>query len=261
MKGRGYQEKFYPQFSKLQDDQARHEKAEKIILTLKMIRQNLGELCCLDIGCSSGVITSEAQPFFKYMVGIDYDVAGLTLISDEQKKQSLFIRGDAMQLPFSNQSFDAIICAQIYEHVPDDHKLFSEIERVIRPGGVMFFSGPNKLFPIEPHYYLPFIHWFPEKTADLFLKKVKGKPYFDIKSRTIWNLRKILVNYDIYDMTLPVMRFISNQHNSVKNKAGKFFLKMPSFFWRGLLPLIPNFNWVLIKLENTNRPGGYYVMD
>ena len=261
MNGRSYPENFYPQFTKLQDDQARHEKAVKIILALKMIRQNLDELRCLDIGCSSGVITSDVQPFFKFMVGIDYDIAGLRLISDEQKAQTLFIRGDAMHLPFPKQSFDAIICAQIYEHVPDGHNLFSEIERLIRPGGIVFFSGPNKLFPIEPHYFLPFIHWLPEKTADRYLQLVKGKQYFDIKSRTFWELKKLMMAYDIFDMTLPVMRFFSNRHKSVMSKVERLFLRMPSKLWRGLLPFIPNFNWVLIKLENTNQYGKYYVMD
>jgi len=261
LKQRSYHENFYPQFSKLRDDQARHEKAEKIILALNLVRQNLSELCCLDIGCSSGVITSDVQPFFKQMVGIDYDVAGLQLISGEQKKQTLFIRGDALQLPFSNQSFDAVICAQIYEHVPNDQALFSEIERILRPGGVMFFSGPNKLFPIEPHYFLPFIHWLPAKTADRYLQITKGRPYFDIKSRSIWSLRKIMSNYDVYDLTLPVMRFISSRHPSIKSRAVRLLLKMPSLFWRGLLPIIPNFNWVLIKRENTHQHGEYYVLD
>ncbi len=63
--------------------------------------------------------------------------------------------------PLEDESCDLVICAQVYEHVPDDRRLAEEVYRVLKPGGVVFFSGPNWLFPIEGHYHLPFLHWLP----------------------------------------------------------------------------------------------------
>jgi ubiquinone/menaquinone biosynthesis C-methylase UbiE len=262
LSARGYQENFYPLYSKLQDLAARKEKAKKIIDLLQSLRQDLKSLNCLDIGCSSGIITSIVQPNFNQMVGIDFDRVGLNMVTPDQKKQTIFIRGDAMHLPFMDGRFEVILCAQVYEHVPNDKALFSEIERVIRPGGMVFFSGPNKLFPIEPHYFLPFFHWLPEKIADEVLRMFKMGDIYDIRSRTIWSLKKSLQAFDIYDMTIPFLSSHYEQKRTILAKLTKFFLKIPISIWKiFIIPTIPNFNWVLIKLENSSQRGGYYVMD
>ena len=42
---------------------------------------------------------------------------------------------DIRHLPFQNDSFDAVICNHVLEHVPDDRKALSELWRVMKPGG------------------------------------------------------------------------------------------------------------------------------
>jgi 2-polyprenyl-3-methyl-5-hydroxy-6-metoxy-1,4-benzoquinol methylase len=254
---RGYQEDFFTLYTKFQSHEARQKKGEKVVFAMNLIQKNLQSFDCLDVGCSAGVITSFARPYFKHMIGLDFDRVGIGLITEEQKKETLFIRGDAMGLPFQDLSFDAIICAQVYEHVPHDLKLFSEIERVIRPGGIVFFSGPNNLFPIELHYYLPFLQWLPEPAADAYLKITRKGTHFYERSRTIWGLRKILQNFDIIDMTIPVVRLYASW--APTNIFYKLALKMPHFLWMLIIPFVPNFNLILIKQENANQKGCYHV--
>ncbi len=261
MSERGNPNGFYSQFSKLHDINSRHFKAEKIINLMKEIKDDLGSLDCLDVGCSSGLITSKIQPFFHRMVGLDYDLDGISVITEEQRLATVFIRGDAMRLPFPDQFFGAIICAQVYEHVPNDLILFDEIRRVLKSEGMIYFSGPNKLYPIEPHYFIPFLHWLPEKLANSCLRLLRKADIYDVRSRTFWGLRKILNDFMIYDMTIPFLRFSTINRNDIAGKLLRVLLGKPKPVIKFMIPLLPNFNWILIKPTNVHQAGGYHVMD
>ena len=52
---------------------------------------------------------------------------------------------DAQQLPFSDNSLDLVVCCFGYMFVPDKPKAFAEAYRVLRPGGVLFFTTWDKL--------------------------------------------------------------------------------------------------------------------
>jgi 2-polyprenyl-6-hydroxyphenyl methylase/3-demethylubiquinone-9 3-methyltransferase len=51
---------------------------------------------------------------------------------------------DAAHLPFADGSFDAIICSEVLEHVPDPASAVSEAARVSTPGGLFLFSTPAR---------------------------------------------------------------------------------------------------------------------
>ena len=50
--------------------------------------------------------------------------------------QAAAVAADATRLPFADGAFDAVIVAEILEHVPDDDAALTEIARVLRPGGI-----------------------------------------------------------------------------------------------------------------------------
>ncbi len=52
------------------------------------------------------------------------------------------IRTDAAVLPFGDASFDAVICSEMLEHVPDPPAVLSEIQRVLKPGGALLVCVP-----------------------------------------------------------------------------------------------------------------------
>jgi SAM-dependent methyltransferase len=52
------------------------------------------------------------------------------------------IKVDLQAMPFPDGAFDTVICNNVLEHVPDDHKAMTEIARVLRPGGRALLTVP-----------------------------------------------------------------------------------------------------------------------
>src|SRR5207253_88977 len=51
--------------------------------------------------------------------------------------------GSIFELPFKDASFDCVICSEVIEHVPADEKVFSELLRVLEPGGRLILGTPD----------------------------------------------------------------------------------------------------------------------
>jgi len=52
------------------------------------------------------------------------------------------LKMDITQLTLENDTFDAIICNHVLEHIPDDEKAMSELFRVLKPGGFAILQVP-----------------------------------------------------------------------------------------------------------------------
>ena len=53
------------------------------------------------------------------------------------------VQGDALALPFADDTFDRVIASEILEHIPDDEQAMAELARVFRPGGTMAITVPR----------------------------------------------------------------------------------------------------------------------
>jgi SAM-dependent methyltransferase len=248
---RGYQDDFYTLSERVRDPLSRQRKAEKIIQVLtRHVHCPLIQATCLDLGCSAGLITSALVPLFGKTIGLDYDRVALQAIDSATRAKAQFVRGDAMHLPLGNSTVDVIICAQVYEHVPDPKNLFEEIYRVLVPGGKVFFSGPNWLFPIEPHYFLPFLHWLPRQLADTYLRITNLGCHYYERSKHLWRLRRLAHQFVIHDITREVLEDFYLSKRFVLRWLVKH---IPGAMWDTLTPFLPNFNWILHKPNADER--------
>jgi ubiquinone/menaquinone biosynthesis C-methylase UbiE len=55
-----------------------------------------------------------------------------------------FVKGFVPPLPFQNESFDWVITQQVIEHIEDDEFFLTEIHRVLKKGGKVVITTPNK---------------------------------------------------------------------------------------------------------------------
>lgn len=62
------------------------------------------------------------------------------------------LQADAAALPLAAGSMDAVVCAELLEHVPDPRRVLAEAARVLRPGGRLVLTVPF-LYPIHADPY------------------------------------------------------------------------------------------------------------
>ncbi len=79
-----------------------------------------------------------------------------------QQENIKFVCGDATQLPFENESFDAITMFDVLEHISDHEKAIFEAKRVLKPNGFILVSTPNENWRFP--YYKFMKNWCPEDT-------------------------------------------------------------------------------------------------
>jgi len=72
--------------------------------------------------------------------------------------QANFINGSFLELPFRSNSFDIVHGNTVLEHVIDTRQALSELSRVIRPGGYLIATVPNRNRHIDGHDIYKFIH-------------------------------------------------------------------------------------------------------
>ncbi|MBA3755938.1 MAG: class I SAM-dependent methyltransferase [Nitrosomonas sp.] len=70
-----------------------------------------------------------------------------------------FVQYDGEKFPFDNMAFDRVFSNAVIEHVGDDAKQLFFLKEMLRVGNVVYFTTPNKFFPIETHTFVPFLHW------------------------------------------------------------------------------------------------------
>lgn len=96
----------------------------------------------LDVGCGAiAPYVRHLESLGKRVVGVDFAYPFLEMA--KQRGQDRGVQGDATALPFPDASFDAVICSETLEHIPDDRGAIAEIHRVLRPGGLLFLTVPN----------------------------------------------------------------------------------------------------------------------
>ncbi len=125
----------------------------------------------LDLGCGFGRHAFEALRRGANVVACDMsmgelrDVTATAAAMQDQGEADAAVEasvtcGDATALPFADASFDRVIASEVLEHVNDDFAAFSELSRVLRPGGVLAVTVPSFLservcWALNENYYAP----------------------------------------------------------------------------------------------------------
>ncbi len=92
----------------------------------------------LDAGCGNAWVKSE---FSRYDTPVEYYGVDLA-VGDEDLTYKVSALADLHHLPFKDNSFDKAISNSVLEHVESPARVFSEMVRVVRPGGRIYLSVP-----------------------------------------------------------------------------------------------------------------------
>jgi SAM-dependent methyltransferase len=98
----------------------------------------------LDAGCGRSLFT-EIRPDWPFNIvasDVDHDL----LASRRRDFPAVrWLVGDAAPLPFRDAAFDALFAGELIEHLPDPRPALAEFRRVVKPGGPLILTTPNRL--------------------------------------------------------------------------------------------------------------------
>jgi ubiquinone/menaquinone biosynthesis C-methylase UbiE len=118
----------------------------------------------LDLGCGTGREEMDFRDQCELVVGCDYTDA----VSRNQHV-SARLRGDAYELPFADEVFDAVIMDFVLEHLEFGDKAAAEISRVLKFAGSLFFRTPNSY-----HYVTLISRLTPHSFHERVVRKLAG---------------------------------------------------------------------------------------
>ena len=109
----------------------------------------------VDLGCGTGVFTRELSQRFPQAKTTGVDIAeGMIAWCKQQSQSEEYVCADAVSLPFEDNSVDLIFSNLSIQWVEDLEKLFVELNRVLKPEGLLLFTtlGPDTLKELKQSF-------------------------------------------------------------------------------------------------------------
>ncbi|MGI8486099.1 MAG: class I SAM-dependent methyltransferase [Thermomicrobiales bacterium] len=107
----------------------------------------------LILDCGSGYgfvlrILTELTP--ANVVGLEYQAERVQETREilGPNPRLMLTQGNAMRLPFADDTFTHVVCSEVLEHLNDDEQAVAEMSRVLKPGGVLTVTVPSANFPL-----------------------------------------------------------------------------------------------------------------
>ncbi len=100
----------------------------------------------LEIGYGSGILFPELKDRSSMIHGVD-NHRKPELVKEMMRRETIeanLVVGDILNLSYKPESFDAVLCLSVLEHIRDLEAAIDEIHRVLTPGGVTIIGFPTK---------------------------------------------------------------------------------------------------------------------
>lgn len=134
----------------------------------------------VDFGCGNGAQTALFVPHFDQVTGVDVEPVFLEAFRRRIDAEGWSGRVTAAALaggriPLADGAADVVTSFTVLEHVPDEQAALAEMRRVLRPGGRLIVTVPNRWWvfethgadlPLLPWNRVPLVSWWPKRLHD-----------------------------------------------------------------------------------------------
>lgn len=129
----------YQELYEVEDRHWWHQHKRKVVYKLINVFTQRGKV--LDIGAGTGKILQELKQKGWQVEGLESAEKAIQFCK-KRGIETKFIDIQNQNFPFANESFDLVIILDVLEHLDDEKKVISEIERVLKPAGVVIVTAP-----------------------------------------------------------------------------------------------------------------------
>ncbi|GAM46863.1 S-adenosylmethionine-dependent methyltransferase [Nocardia seriolae] len=116
----------------------RHE-----IAYVRMLEQCAGQVV-LEAGSGEGYGANMIAGVAAQVTGLDYDDSAVAHVRAKYPRVEM-VQGNLAELPLADASVDIVVNFQVIEHLWDQSQFLRECLRVLRPGGKLLISTPNRI--------------------------------------------------------------------------------------------------------------------
>ncbi len=164
-------ELFYDRYANEFDTRMNRYEVEKrihLVFSDVLRHADLADCDFLDAGCGTGLFSRIAVERGANVTSLDVGERLLSRVAE--KCGSRRVVGDVQRLPFPDASYDVVLATEVIEHVRQPPRAVAELARVLRPGGTLILTTPNRRW-----------HWLV-----VFANRLKVRPYEELENWARW---------------------------------------------------------------------------
>ncbi|MGH7134378.1 MAG: class I SAM-dependent methyltransferase [Pirellulales bacterium] len=202
------------------------------------INVNDEDLVALDVGCGYGFTTAELAAQCRRVVGIEPSAAlwaAAKALCESRRLNNVEMRHASAAELAESEAFDLAVLDNVLEHIADQSGALARISAALKPGGALFVIVPNKLWPLEVHYDLPFLSYLPLRIANRYLRLTRrGSDYTDASYAPTWlGLRRLFAARPelSYRFVLPADLSLATLGRSFHYRLGAAALRRCPWLW------------------------------